>query len=272
MALHLQKSRIRVLYDEDDHPGFPTTGVVLRISRQDGHRVHRYNGKLVTIFKASRATGVWFTVPSIDRLGARWKVLKGSFDAAELELVRLIVSAFDQQYRELLSKVMRQAGELDTLMAFALVSSQHGFVRAALSDSRTADGQATMEVIAPFSPFVSDKRRTHEWSIRFDKSHRFLLLEGEEVAEDVPLLHLVGTIAVLNQIGCFVPCVRATLPLFDAVLLRSGAYDQQLYGFSTFMTEMKEVALILENISPKSLVLIDDLCRGTASSKYAVGL
>jgi DNA mismatch repair protein MSH2 len=256
-----------VLYDEDDQPGFPTSGVVLRISRLDGHRVHQHNGKLVTIFKASRVTGVWFTIPSIDDLGARWKVLKDRYDATELELVRLIVSSFQEQYQSILASVIRQAGELDVLMAFALASNQHGFARAGLSESVEGDHVA-IEIIAPFNPFIRDKRNTQEWSIRLDQSHRFLLLEGEEVAEDAPLLHLVGTIAVLNQIGCFVPCASARLPLFDAILLRGGAYDQQLYGFSTFMTEMKEVTLILENMTSKSLVLIDDLCRGTASSEF----
>lgn len=255
-----------MLYDEDDEPGFPTSGVVLRISRQDGHRVHRQNGKLVTVYKASRSAGVWFTVPSIDDLGAKWKVLKDRYDVTELELVRLIVSAFREQYQSVLVSVMREAGELDVLMAFALVSKQHGFARADLSESVEGD-PAVIEIAAPFSPFVPGKRNTQEWSLRLDQSHRFLLLEGEEVVDDAPILHVVGTIAVLNQIGCFVPCASARLPLFDAILLRGGAYDQQLYGFSMFMTEMKEVTLILENMTPKSLVLIDDLCRGTASSE-----
>ncbi|KAG7377317.1 MutS-like protein [Phytophthora pseudosyringae] len=72
---------------------------------------------------------------------------------------------------------------------------------------------------------------------------------------------------MLNQLGCFVPCKEAVLPVLDAIYLRTGAIDQQLYGYSTFMTEMREMAHILSAMTPNSLVLIEDLCRGTSTSE-----
>ncbi|DAZ95759.1 TPA: hypothetical protein N0F65_006407 [Lagenidium giganteum] len=84
-------------------------------------------------------------------------------------------------------------------------------------------------------------------------------------------LQVVLHSVVLNQIGCFVPCQHAELRLFSDVFLRSGTQDHQVVGLSTFMTEMVEVAKILQAATPSSLVLIDDLCRGTADGLWKSG-
>ncbi|KAG6613345.1 muts domain V-domain-containing protein [Phytophthora cinnamomi] len=95
----------------------------------------------------------------------------------------------------------------------------------------------------------------------------FLLLDGGQKSGQASLLQLLGIVVILNQIGCFVPCQDAVLPVFDAIYLRTGAYDQQLYGYSTFMTEMREMSHIFSTMTPTSLVLIEDLCRGTSTSE-----
>lgn len=204
-------------------------------------------------------------MPLIENLGTHWKMLRDSHRAAESELVQFLAKTFKSEYCDILTRIVRRVGELDTLMAYALVSRQHNFVRARiyhLNDKVSG----TMKLMAPFNPMRINRIQETNWEIYLGPDYRFLLLEGEEVAEGSPLLYVIGTIALLNQVGCFVPCSSATLPIFDAILLRSGAYDQQLHGLSTFMTEMKEIALIFKNMTPSSLVLIDDLCRGTASS------
>ena len=78
-------------------------------------------------------------------------------------------------------------------------------------------------------------------------------------------LRQVATIAILAQIGSFVPATQATLPIFDAIFIRMGAKDQLFEGKSTLFVELEETSTILNNATKKSLVLLDELGRGTST-------
>ncbi|KAG6971197.1 hypothetical protein JG687_00002175, partial [Phytophthora cactorum] len=267
--LSIAEDRIKAIYADDEQSTMARMGIVLRVSRQDSHRIQQQSGKSLSVIRASRASGVWFTTPMINSLGAKWKSLKRNYEDAEANLVDFLTSEFQSRFQVFVDELALRVAELDVLVSFALVSHKHKFVRASIAHNRSI-----LALRGLFDPFAQNSSSdsdescsevTIELSTHDEKT--FLLLEGDQKAGGTSLLQLVGIVVMLNQLGCFVPCKAAVLPVFDALYLRTGAYDQQLYGYSTFMTEMREMSHIFSTTTSNSLVLLEDLCRGTSTSE-----
>lgn len=250
--------------------------VLFRVSRQDSHRVHYRSGSLVTVQRTSKASGVLFSSEPLDQLSAAWQTLRKRHREAENDLVERLSDIFDSSASDMaLSQLVEIVAELDVLQSFAKLSNEKGFVRPRIT-SRDGD-EWTLRIMNPFDPFEDnsrvlrngDKHPPLEIKLSRDGDKTFLLLtsNNNSVRPNGFTLQLIGLIAMLSQIGCFVPCHEADLPIFDAIFLRSGAYDEQILGHSTFMTEMLEVNRIFRLMTKNSLVLIDDICRGTSNGK-----
>jgi len=151
-------------------------------------------------------------------------------------------------------------------MGFARTASTApcDFVRARLDTSgKTLELKGATHVLVVAN---SDKSFVSNSLSMDSETSRLHLITGPNMGGKSTYIRSVALVALLNQIGSFVPCQAATLPIFDAIMCRVGASDMQLRGVSTFMAEMLEASCILNTASTQSLVIVDELGRGTSTS------
>lgn len=154
-------------------------------------------------------------------------------------------------------------GELDAHCGFALIAIERGYVRAELSDGPTielfAARHPVVEASLPQGAFVAN-------DVALDGAGtRVLLLTGPNMAGKSTLMRQVALACILSQAGAFVPATSARLPILDSVMTRIGASDDISGGASTFMVEMRETAAILARATGRSLLLLDEVGRGTST-------
>ena len=157
-----------------------------------------------------------------------------------------------------------QIARLDCLLAFANVARENKYIRPVIEDSDVIDiRQGRHPVIEKQLP-VGEKYIANDVFLDAD-SQQIIIITGPNMAGKSALLRQTALITLLAQIGCFVPAESARIGLVDKIFTRVGASDNISVGESTFMVEMNEAADILNNLSPRSLVLFDELGRGTST-------
>ena len=157
-----------------------------------------------------------------------------------------------------------QIARLDCLLAFANVAEANKYIRPIVEDSDVLDiKQGRHPVIEKQLP-VGEKYIANDVYLDTD-SQQIIIITGPNMAGKSALLRQTALITLLAQIGCFVPAESARIGMVDKIFTRVGASDNISVGESTFMVEMHEAADILNNLSPRSLVLFDELGRGTST-------
>ena len=157
-----------------------------------------------------------------------------------------------------------QIARLDCLLAFANVAGANKYIRPIVEDSDVLDiKQGRHPVIEKQLP-VGEKYIANDVYLDTD-SQQIIIITGPNMAGKSALLRQTALITLLAQIGCFVPAESARIGMVDKIFTRVGASDNISVGESTFMVEMNEAADILNNLSPRSLVLFDELGRGTST-------
>ena len=157
-----------------------------------------------------------------------------------------------------------QIARLDCLLAFANVAEANKYIRPIVEDSDVLDiKQGRHPVIEKQLP-VGEKYIANDVYLDTD-SQQIIIITGPNMAGKSALLRQPALITLLAQIGCFVPAESARIGMVDKIFTRVGASDNISVGESTFMVEMNEAADILNNLSPRSLVLFDELGRGTST-------
>jgi DNA mismatch repair protein MutS len=156
----------------------------------------------------------------------------------------------------------RIVAELDVLAAFADVAAREGYVRPTLTDEFTLDiaggRHPVVERMMPRDKFIPN-------DVRLLDDARLVILTGPNMAGKSTILRQVGLIVLMAQTGSFVPATSATVGICDRVFTRVGASDNLVRGQSTFMVEMAETSAILHTATRRSLVLLDEIGRGTST-------
>jgi DNA mismatch repair protein MutS len=153
---------------------------------------------------------------------------------------------------------------LDCLLSFAKVSEENHYVRPIIDDSEVIDIKQGRHAVIETQLPIGEKYIPNDVYLDTEKQ-QIMMITGPNMAGKSALLRQTALIVLMGQIGCFVPAESARIGLVDKIFTRVGASDNISLGESTFMVEMTEAANILNNVSEKSLVLFDELGRGTST-------
>ena len=166
-----------------------------------------------------------------------------------------------KEYTNELQALAKTLAELDMMLSFTKISNDNKYVRPTLNETgeiNIKDGRhPVIETNLKVNYVSNDLKMSNDDSI--------LLITGPNMSGKSTYMRQVALIAIMAQIGCFVPCKSADIPIFDQIFTRIGASDDIVSGQSTFMVEMMEVNNALQNATKNSLVLFDEIGRGTAT-------
>ena len=160
-----------------------------------------------------------------------------------------------------LQEISLVLSEIDMLLAFANVSESNGYIRPEITDDRVID-------ITEGRHPVVEKVNKNDYvpnDVKMDKNTDILLITGPNMAGKSTYMRELAIIVIMAQIGSFVPCKKCVIPIFDKIFTRIGASDDLVAGESTFMVEMKEANRAISDATENSLILFDELGRGTAT-------
>ncbi len=176
------------------------------------------------------------------------------------EELRIEIAGFAEEIQQ----VAEAIAELDCLQSFAEVSYHNNYCKPAIADDQKIDitkgrHPVVEKTLPPGDPFIPNDIHVE------NEDEQILIITGPNMAGKSIILRQTGLIVLLAQIGCFVPADEAHIGLVDKIFTRVGASDNLAAGESTFLVEMNEAANILNNATRNSLILLDEVGRGTST-------
>lgn len=193
------------------------------------------------------------------------KILKAEEKMADLEQSLFEeIREFAAGYSEAIQENGRAIGNLDSLLSLAHVAEEYRYVKPLIDEEDEIiieDGRHPVveRLLTPGEPFIPN-------NVDLDNHYnQILIITGPNMAGKSTYIRQVGLIVLLAQIGSFVPATSARIGIVDRIFTRVGAQDNLAAGESTFLVEMNETANILNNATPKSLLLLDEIGRGTST-------
>lgn len=239
-------------------------GWCMRLTRNDAKKLRSYKEFIeLSTVKA----GIFFSTKKLKEISSETTRLEKDYERQQSSLVKEIVD-ITLTYTPVMEKISLTLANLDVLNAFAHVSSyapiqyvrpkMYGFEEDARKTKLIASRHPVVEMQDELI-FISNDVNLET------NTNDFQIITGPNMGGKSTYIRQIGVITLLAQIGCFVPCEEAEIAIVDAILCRVGAGDSQLKGVSTFMVEMLETASILKNATKNSLIIVDELGRGTST-------
>lgn len=209
--------------------------------------------------KQTLANAERFITPELKKyeqivVGSTEKIQKLEYDLF-IE-IRDVCQGFTKSLQQLADKI----STIDCLLAFAEVSVKYNYVRPEMSLKREVNIVEGRHPV--IETFLKDEYVKNDVIIN---SYNTILITGPNMSGKSTYMRMLALIVIMAQIGCFVPVKSATLMIFDAIFTRIGASDDLISGQSTFMVEMLEANFAIKNATKDSLILFDELGRGTST-------
>ncbi|MDU5999200.1 MAG: DNA mismatch repair protein MutS, partial [Staphylococcus aureus] len=199
-----------------------------------------------------------------DELKEKEDIILGAEDKAiELEY-QLFVQLREEvkKYTERLQQQAKIISELDCLQSFAEIAQKYNYTRPSFSENKT------LELVESRHPVVERVMDYNDYvpnNCRLDNETFIYLITGPNMSGKSTYMRQVAIISIMAQMGAYVPCDSATLPIFDQIFTRIGAADDLVSGKSTFMVEMLEAQKALTYATENSLIIFDEIGRGTST-------
>ncbi|WP_425159762.1 DNA mismatch repair protein MutS [Candidatus Binatus sp.] len=232
-------------------------GYYIEVTKPNLERVPADYERKQTLVSAER-----FTTPALKELERKILTAESALKELELQIFTRLLRDL-QSYAATILETARAVGEFDAVMSLAKVARHRGYVRPKINTGlriRLRDGRhPVLEAGMRAGEFVPNDLDAEP------DTRQILLITGPNMAGKSTYLRQVALIAIMAQIGSFVPAAEATIGLIDRVLTRIGARDELRRGESTFMVEMSETARLLKGLSERSLLLLDEVGRGTST-------
>ena len=231
-------------------------GYFIEVSNSNAHLVPDDYQRRQTLAGAER-----YVTPSLKEYEERVLTAAERVEERERELFESLRSRVGAQIARLQS-VSQIIAELDVLAGFAEAAAKESYVRPQLTDD------FSLEITAGRHPVVERMMQREKFipnDVSLSEDARMIILTGPNMAGKLTILRQVGLIVLMAQVGSFVPAAKARIGIVDRLFTRVGASDNLVRGQSTFMVEMSETSAILHTATDRSLVLLDEIGRGTST-------
>ena len=230
-------------------------GYCLRVPKSKSNLVKKYKSiiELATLKNQS-----FFTTVELQQHTRALNELQNQFDEAAIEIMTTL-KQIGKEYAPLFLQLSEVLAQMDVLSSFAIASTMYNYTRPVIEQSfKIENCRHPCVELQPDITFIANNCHMDDIHVQ--------IITGFNTGGKSTYLRTVGVCALMAHIGCFVPCSNCTIPLLDGIFCRVGAGDSLIRGKSTFMNEMLEASGILKAATKNSLVLVDELGRGTSHS------